>query len=146
MRFLSIIICVLLYSNCLSAQENLENVKWTIELDKDKSELRIEASMKEDWILFSQHTDPKGGLPLDFDFVELKCTKLIGEVEELSTPTVVMSEYFGVELTRFHNQARFKQKIELTDDTGNLTCHVTYLTCNSKRCLPVVTIPLEVNF
>lgn len=53
---------------------------------------------------------------------------------------------FGVEVIKFKEAASFEQKLKERPAGGALGISVTYMTCDSKRCLPPTTVPLEVKF
>ena len=129
----------------LSAQMP-EVVEWTAHYDADKNSILIQADMDDDWVIYSQHTDPEGPIPLEFEFITSDPIQLDGDVIELTEPTKMMSEMFGVEVIKFKEAASFEQKLKERPAGGALGISVTYMTCDSKRCLPPTTVPLEVKF
>lgn len=131
--------------NFLSAQLP-EVVHWSASYDAEKNSVLINAEMDDDWVIYSQHTDPEGPIPLDFDFATTDPIQLDGEVAELTEPISVMSEMFGVQVKKFKEAASFEQKLKEKPDGGVLTINVTYMCCDSKRCLPPTTVPLHVKF
>ncbi len=142
-KLLSLLIC--LCSISLAAQNSLDQlVVWTASYDKASSSLNIEAELKTDWVIYSQHTDPEGPIPLQFDFDDNEAVEFIGEVEELTTPIIKHSEMFGVEVMKFKDKASFRQKIELKSEAALIKGYVTFMTCDSQKCLPPRTIPFEV--
>lgn len=74
----------------LSAQMP-EVVEWTAHYDADKNSILIQADMDDDWVIYSQHTDPEGPIPLEFEFITSDPIQLDGDVIELTEPTKMMS-------------------------------------------------------
>jgi len=144
MRLLGLLIFMCSFS-FLSAQMP-EVVSWTASYDESENAVKINAEMTDDWVIYSQHTDPEGPIPLEFDFVTADEIQLEGEVIELDEPTIVMSDMFGVEVMKFKEKASFEQKLGAKPTKGNLSINVTYMCCDSKRCLPPTTVPLQVKF
>lgn len=148
MRITGIIISSLfisLFFNLVSAQM-ADVVDWSASYDEASNCINIKADMKDDWVIYSQHTDPEGPIPLEFDFATTDEIALEGKVIEISDPIKMMSEMFGVEVIKFKDDAEFQQKLKEKPTSGTLNINVTYMTCDSKRCLPPTTVPLEVRF
>lgn len=135
---------IFLFSTCFLSAQLAEVVHWTASYDEETNSIKINAEMDDDWVIYSQHTDPEGPIPLDFGFATIDPIKTSGEVIELDKPTVVMSEMFGVEVMKFKEKASFEQLLDKEANAGTLTINVTYMTCDSKRCLPPTTVPLHV--
>jgi len=130
---------------CTSAQAQHDDlVTWEFELNEEGTALDITATMKGDWVIYSQHTAPDGPLPLEFEFTELKGVELDGAVEELTKPETVMSEMFEVEVSKFKKSAVFKQKFKPTEGERLIKGTVTFMTCDSQQCLPPRPIDFEV--
>lgn len=123
-----------------------EFVSWTAEYNKETSSINITAKMKGDWVIYSQHTDPEGPIPLEFEFDKLMGAELVGDVKELTPAHTEMSDMFGVEVIKFKKAAQFNQDLKMVSDAGMVSFNVTYMTCDSKRCLPPTTVPLSIEF
>lgn len=130
----------------VASAQTAKVVEWTASYDEEANSVFIDAEMKDDWVIYSQHTDPEGPIPLEFEFGKSEKIELEGEVLELDKPITVMSDMFGVEVMKFKEKARFEQKLGEKPTKGNLSINVTYMTCDSKRCLPPTTVPLYVKF
>ena len=136
-------ILVILFSLPVVGQdENL--VDWKFSLNEEGTALEIEAKIKDTWVIYSQHTDPEGPIPLEFEFTEITGAELSGVVEELTAPMSEMSEMFGVEVKKFKKSATFKQKLMPKDGDRHIKGMVTYMACDATKCLPPKTIPFEV--
>lgn len=119
-------------------------VVWTAEYDNATSSVTLTATMKDDWVIYSQKTDPEGPIPLEIEFEALDGVEYIGEVEELTKPIIIMSEMFGVEVIKFKEKAVFVQEVKTSETANIIKGNVTFMTCDSKRCLPPKTVPFEV--
>lgn len=119
-------------------------VVWTAEYDEAISSITLTATMKDDWVIYSQKTDPEGPIPLEIEFETVDGVEYIGEVEELTKPIKVMSEMFEVEVIKFKEKAVFVQKVKTLETAQLIKGNVTFMTCDSKRCLPPKTVPFEV--
>jgi len=143
MRYILTTLFIALLST-LNAQFDV--VKWSIDFDKETSIVSIDADIEDSWVMYSQHTDPEGPIPLEFEFVESEDFSLIEEVIEITKPTIKFSEMFDIEVSKFTDQAKFEQKVKLNKSSGTIVVNVTFMTCDSEKCLPPRTVPLELNF
>ncbi len=141
MKFFCIPILMFLFSNTVDAQDY---VKWTASYDAEQSSIILKAKMQDDWVIYSQEYVEDGPIPTSFEFEETAGITLVGAVEPLSEPIVVESKMFMAEVKKFKKEAIFSQKVELQDDSVVVKGNVTFMTCDSKRCLPPKTIPFEV--
>ena len=126
--------------------QDLDMIQWSASYNEATSSIDINAEMKDDWVIYSQHTPPEGPLPLEFVFDNLAGFDLVGPVKELTEPIVSMSEMFGVEVIKFKKKAAFSQSVKKTDKEASAQLTVTFMTCDSKRCLPPRPITLEITF
>lgn len=129
----------------IMAQDSWDNlVTWEANYDKDQAAINITAHIENDWVIYSQFTDPEGPIPLEFEFEAAAGVEYIDGVEELTDPITKMSEMFGVEVMKFKETASFKQKIKLSSDSAIIRGNVTFMACDSEKCLPPKTIPFQV--
>lgn len=129
----------------IMAQDSWDNlVTWEATYDKNQAAINLTAQIAKDWVIYSQFTDPEGPIPLEFEFEPAAGVEYIDGVEELTEPITKMSEMFGVEVMKFKETASFKQKIKLSSDSAIIRGNVTFMACDSEKCLPPKTIPFEV--
>ncbi len=126
--------------------QDLDMIQWSASYNEATSSIDINAEMKDDWVIYSQHTPPEGPLPLEFEFDNLVGFELQGPVTELTEPIVNMSEMFGVEVMKFKKKAVFAQSVKKTAKEASAQLTVTFMTCDSKRCLPPRPITLKITF
>lgn len=135
----------------------LKPVKWKSALEKKSDTeflLIFEATIDNEWHIFSQFTPEGASLPSVFVFVDAKDNyELIGKTKE-SPYKKVYSADFGVDEYLFENSAKFSQlvkikktnlktiKVELEYQACKTQCIQLYETFEFK--LPELTIPVEV--
>jgi len=142
---LQMILSILLLVASLSAQDKLDNlVIWEAGYNKEAGQIEITATISDDWVIYSQHTPEGGPIPLEFEFEELAGVEFVGEVEEGTKPISKYSEMFEIEVLKFKETAIFTQKIKTDHNNLVIKGTVTFMTCDSQRCLPPKTIPFEV--
>jgi len=142
MRFYLSIVLLFIVINLQAQFDGL--VRWSAEYDAAQSAIILTADLKDDWVIYSQHTDPEGPIPLEFEFETVSGVTFEGPVEELTKPITKMSEMFGVEVMKFKDKATFSQKIKLDTDPVTIKGMVAYMTCDSQRCLPPKSVPFQV--
>jgi hypothetical protein len=142
MRYYTSLVVLLSSLSIFGQAEDL--VDWQFTLSEDGTELEIEATIATDWVIYSQHTDPDGPIPLEFEFTDLSGVELDGAVVELTKPITELSDMFDVTVMKFKKKATFKQKLKLTEGKPNIKGTVTYMSCDATRCLPPKTVPFEV--
>jgi thiol:disulfide interchange protein DsbD len=125
------LICLLFLSVQLNGQFSAPQVKWnTAVIQKDDTHylLIFEASIDEDWYIFSQ-TSPEGGSqPAYFEFTANDSYRRIGAVIE-SEPTAYYNAVFGVTEQIFKSNARFEQRIELVKPLDQIEVTLYYQVC-----------------
>lgn len=137
-------ILLLLFS--VFATENLDPISWEHEViknDDNTYNIVFKAAIEENWVLYSQHTDPEGPVPTSFTFGTNDCIQLIGDVEEKSEMILEKSDLFGVDVMKYKSESIFEQKVQ-KDCDSNLNCIVLFMTCDGERCLPPKRISFEV--
>lgn len=144
MKFIVAILFTII-SLSVSAQNKLNPVKWTFEVEEGDDHYTLKASAKLDkgWAIYSQHTAEGGPVPLGFTY-DASLTA-IGATTELSTPIKKMSDLFEVEVIKFKNEARFEQKFAKTAGLKNITGEIYYMSCDDMRCLPPTVVPFDVS-
>ena len=115
----------------LYGQFSAPQVKWNtsvIQEDDTHYLLIFEASIDEDWYIFSQ-TSPEGGSqPAYFEFALNDSYRRIGAVEE-SEPTAYYNAVFGVTEQIFKSNARFEQRVELIKPLDQIAVTLYYQVC-----------------
>lgn len=122
-------------------------VHWTFNYvpeNDNTGTLEIKAEMEEGWVIYSQFTADGGPIPTIFDLHEDEGYKLSGNVEELDTPIEKWSEMFETNVSKFKEKASFAQKIIQVQEGAVIRGSVTFMACNSVKCLPPEEIRFEV--
>ena len=114
-------------------------VKWIFSVEhvsERNYDLVIKADIQKGWNVYSQDVNPDGPIPTSFVFNESVDFKLIDQVKE-SQPITKYDPVFQMELSSFQNEAIFKQRIELLNDTLSIVKgELEFMACNSEMCLP----------
>lgn len=128
----------------IQAQNADSLVKWTSQLDKEQNAILITADIAPGWFIYSQFTEEGGPIPTEFEFSQSTGFSVEGKVEELSTATKGYDEMFEINVSKFKNTVEFKQKIKPTEGPINAKGTVTFMSCDAERCLPPVTVELDI--
>ena len=138
-------ITLLLLAFVVIAKAQIHNpVKWSTEVEKiNDSEyyLVAKASIEAGWKLYGQNIPPNGPVPTTFSFEKSADFELVGKTEE-SKPILKHDEVFGMEISYFHNQAVFKQRIKALSSLKTIKGSVEFMSCNDSNCLPPDTADL----
>lgn len=132
-----VIFSLIFLANFLSAQI-LDPVKWKTSIVQNSDSeftLIFDATIDDEWHLYSQFTPDGGALPTEFKFKNSKNNfDLIGKTSE-GKYKKVMNDIFGVEEYYFAKTAHFKQNIKILN--GNLKeikVDVDYQVCK-EQCI-----------
>ena len=105
-------------------------------IENDIYNLIIEAEIEKGWNVYSQHVDPDGPIPTSFLFSESEDFILIDGVIE-SNSTTKFDPVFQMNLSSFQDEAIFKQKIKILNDTiSAIQGELEFMVCNATMCLP----------
>ena len=140
MRHILNSIVFLLAISALSAQTTEEMVEWTVTLDRAESVIVIEANIAEGWFTYSQHMEPEGPIPTEFEFETVSGAVLTGEVVEMTTPIKKYSEMFEMDVLKFSKYAKFVQKVELSDGPVDIKGSIFFMACDAHKCLPPTSV------
>lgn len=140
MKYGLIMMC--LYA-CFSLSAQNSPVKWSFKLNKvndEKSEFYAKAEIAKGWNIYSVYMGEDGPIPTSFSFDEIVNGKIDGQVVEKSEKISVHDDIFDMQVIKFKDIAEFSQL--LSGKNLAIKGSVTYMCCDSKRCLP----PTEVSF
>lgn len=125
--------------------QNVISWKFSIQ-DKGNGEIELiaDASIEDGWHMYDAEIPENGPFPTSISFDELKGAELIGEFKATGKKAVVkFDEVFNMNIGTFDNDARFVQKIKVTDkDKFLIEGDVRAQACDDASCTP----PLPVDF
>ena len=130
-----------------------EPVKWSHkvkDLGQGEFELIFDAKIDDGWHLYSQNLPDEYPRPepTTFYWDTLTSVELVGTTEE-GEAELEYDPNFEMELRYFSHEARFTQKVKLTESEGQIIGAVQFMTCDDSRCLPPeyyeFTIKLKTN-
>jgi len=136
---------LLTFSVCLVQGQDMNPVEWKVEkLSETDTEVEISftADIKTGWSIYSQTTGDDGPIPTSFEFEPDAGFELIGNVRETTEVSTSYDELFETEVSKMKGKAVFVQKIKKNKEGSKLAGTITYMCCDSNRCLP----PKDVDF
>jgi Tfp pilus assembly protein PilP len=126
-----------------SAQSDI--VKWTFEIENadGKNLLKATADIKNEWFMYSQHTD-EGPIPTSFEMKQASGELVTVVFQEVTTPIKKYSELFEAEVIKFQDEAIFTYSLEGYKSGDIISGSVTYMSCDKSKCLPPKSVDFEV--
>lgn len=134
---------LILNSLNLSAQDP---VSWSnsIVAEDGKTYVSLNAEVKEGWYIYSMDTDPDGPVPTEVIFDKSATYTLDGKVTEHGDVIKKYDELFEVDVMKYKERVEFRQSLNAYKADATIKCEVTYMTCDSERCLPPQTLEFEI--
>ena len=123
-------------------------VSWKYEAVKvgDKTfEVRLTATIKAGWHLYSQTTPDGGPIPTKISFNKNPLLDLDSAVKEVGRLVSKHEEVFDITTKYFADRVEFVQRIKLKSKAKtNITGTVEFMVCNDTQCLPPATVNFSV--
>ena len=121
------------------AQTEEEPVIWTTSVDrisKNVITLQFDATIAEQWHLYSLEEFDDGPLPTEFTFVfDSLQIQLEGKITS-GTPKRAFDEIFQIDLPFFDNEAQFTQRFTLLDPNAKqISGEINYQACDDRVCI-----------
>ncbi len=144
MRQLVLFLALLLTYNGVHSQfpmmSEMDPVSWSFQTE-DRGEgvydLIISATIEDPWHMYAIEQEKTGPIPTTIIFEENANYEKIGELEELSKPTIKYDEGFQFNVGAYYNEAEFLQKIRvLSADEVKIEGNIEYQCCDDETCLP----------
>jgi len=123
-------------------------VKWKIEIesaDDGMYNIVYQATAEKGWTVYSQHTSDDGPVPTEITYEDFSGISLVGDNVETGHKKEGPDPLFeNVTVIKYLADQPFtiKQKIAVKDASKPVVGYLTYMTCDSKQCLP----PQDVEF
>ena len=156
MKIINFIVVLLFISQQMIAQPATKKIEWVSEVVQkeikagETLKIKIDATIFEDWHLYSTTISPETARPTTFNIKENNIFNITGKVTE-STPISKYDEFLDVTIEYFKNNASFYFNVKVSDSakigSNDLTIIVEYMLCNDNFCLPPVEdeIKLKIN-
>ncbi len=132
-------LALLLLITTISYSQILEPVKWTTETKKisdTEYDLIINATIEQNYHLYSQKVPNNGPLPTVFIFEKSNDYELIGSTAEEKGHTVY-EPVFEMNIKYFEKKAVFKQRIKVKNKNNfKIIGEIEFMTCNDSSCVP----------
>lgn len=122
-------------------------VKWEFSyeaIDQNEYVLHFDADIESGWSVYSQYLERDDGpIATYITFDEGGHFELVGDPEE--DPENKKEGYdpvFDMNLTKYYKSMKISQKVRVLDASQPVTGYLTFMTCDSVRCLP----PKDIEF
>jgi len=139
---LSVILSVSLFGQVIKP------VNWTFKtksISNNEAELIFEATIDNEWHLYSTVLPPDGPIPTSFVFEKSSDYELKGSVLE-PTPISEYDDLFEMDVKYFANNATFRQRIKLVSDNDFIVKGTyEYMVCNDETCVPFYDNDFSIN-
>lgn len=137
----------LLFSISLFAQDAAP-VDWNFTANKigeGKYEVKLVATMKSSWHIYSSTTPEGGPIPTTVTFTRNPLTILNGKIKELGKMENHFEKVFDLDTRYYNNKVEFVQAVNLKGKgKTNITGTVEYMACTDQQCLPPKEIPFSI--
>jgi thiol:disulfide interchange protein DsbD len=125
----------------------LKPVTWeyyTEDLGNGEFNLVFKAEIDEGWTVYSQNTDDSGPVPTEITFEQSEHIEFIGDPVESGHRKEGYDKLFDVVVIKFLHDEPFviSQKVKIIGKSAMASGYLTYMTCDSEKCLP----PTDVDF
>jgi hypothetical protein len=131
----------------ISAQTSSSIVTWKnsiVEIE-GKKHIKMEATIKNGWHLYSQFIEGDGPVPTSFTFTESKNYSLIGKVKEEKAKTTYDSN-FDMEISYFEGTTVFTQEVKNnTVLRQKITGSVEFMVCDDTMCYPPEVVEITID-
>lgn len=131
----------------VSAQTSASIVSWkysVVEKDGVK-QIKMDATIKEGWHLYSQFLVGDGPIPTTFNFVESKNYTMVGKVKESEAKTAY-DPNFDMEISFFEGKTTFYQEVKnQTSVPQKISGSVEFMVCDDHMCYPPETVQITVD-
>lgn len=124
------------------AQEDIDPVKWSVELineHSDSTQIVAHASIEDGWHVYSQviSDDPEamGPMPLEFITETSDYYLLRGKPLEKSKMITHYDKAFEIDLNYYENDLVVVQPIEILSKKGFVKGSILYMACDDEKCI-----------
>jgi len=119
-------------------------VSWSQEIVQtdDGYYVSLKAEVQSGWYIYSMHTEPGGPIPTEVNFTSEDKIDWSGELTEQGEVIKGYDELFELEVAKYKDKVQFNRSF--SGKSKKIMCEVTYMTCDSQRCLPPKTLEFEI--
>jgi hypothetical protein len=146
MNRIVLLVSALFVSLISSAQSDV--VQWKFESKKiadKKYEVKLIATMKDPWHIYSTTTPDGGPLPTTISFSKNPLTVIDGKIREVGKMESHFEKVFDIDTRYFNNKVEFVQVVSVKGNAKtNLTGTVEYMACTDRECLPPRSVPFSI--
>lgn len=136
---MKLILVMLLLSPFISTKAQ-SPITWSFDskkLDAKTYEVRLTATINEDWHIYSQSTPDGGPVPTSINFSKNPLLDFDGKTKEAGKIEEHFEPLFGVNVKQYSSKVIFVQKVKLKAAAKTtLNGSVTFMVCNDHECMP----------
>lgn len=124
-----------------TAQDDMNPVSWSSAVESDSAgmyRLVFTADIQLPWHMYDLGPYEGGPNPTTFTFTENPAVELLGDMQQLNTPTRIFDPMFEMEIGYFSGRAQFARSVRLKNPDEGTTLHVNveWMVCDDQSCLP----------
>jgi len=140
MKPFAILVFVILVSSVYAQ----DPVSWSSEIVTSDSDtyVSIKAEVETGWYIYSMNTDEGGPIPTEVLFDSNEELKWTGELTEHGEVIKGYDEMFELNVAKYKEQVEYRQSFD--GQIQKIVGEVTYMVCDSQRCLPPKTINIDI--
>ncbi len=113
-------------------------VQWELSVESvspKEFDLIFTANIDENWAIYAQDVEEGGPLPTVFTFEESSSFEPIGlTIEDATNKVTKYDPVFEMVVSKFYNQAQFRQRVSVSGSEFTLSGNIDYMTCDDTRC------------
>ena len=113
-------------------------VQWELSVESvspKEFDLIFTAYIDENWAIYAQEVEEGGPLPTVFTFEESSSFERIGlTIEDAANKVTKYDPVFEMVVSKFYNQAQFRQRVRVFGSEFTLSGNIDYMTCDDTRC------------
>jgi Disulphide bond corrector protein DsbC len=147
MKKIYLFLSVLFLSIASFAQE-APPVDWNfsaVKVSEGKYEVKLVATMKGSWHIYSSTTPEGGPIPTTVTFTKNPLTTLNGKIKEVGKMEKHFEKVFDLDTRYYNSKVEFVQLVNLKGKAKtNLAGTVEYMACTDQQCLPPKEIPFSI--
>ncbi len=125
-------------------------VKWSASVKKvsdNEYDIIFEATIEDTWYIYSQElSGDDGPYPTQLFFNEVEGVEFVGKPAETSAKmSKEFDKNFEMELIKLKKEAKYVQRVKVSDPAQLITGDLQFMTCQDSRCLAPAYPPFEVD-
>lgn len=134
---------ILIFILCINASQNFAQIEHPIswkmsykQIDEKTIDIHCTATIEKHWHLYSFDIPQNGPVPTSIVFKPNDGITVIGSIKTNKKPIEKFDAMFDMKIHYFENTVIFKQRINIKQNTTQVSGYIEYMLCNDEKCLP----------